>query len=353
MGISKSNSAFTKITTRKKLSNMKNNIYPKNYHSLLNLVDTQIAIKLIKDTFERELAKELDLMRVSAPLFVEPGTGLNDNLSGFEKAVSFEVNEDEKNLEIVQSLAKWKRYALNKYNIDGLYTDMNAIRRFEETDNLHSLYVDQWDWERRLLPEQRKIGTLKRVVKKIYKAFTKTYNLLVKKYPVLKNDLPKDITFVTTKELEAKYPNLSRKERENAICKEYGAVFLIGIGGKLKDGQPHDARAADYDDWKMNGDILLWYEPLQIAFELSSMGIRVNKESLVKQLKTKKEEWKLELPYHQQILNDELPLSIGGGIGQSRLCMYLLKKVHIGEVQSSYWPEEDIKEFKKYNVNLL
>ena len=333
---------------------MKNNIYPKNYKSVLDLVDTQIAIKLIKDTFERELAKELDLMRVSAPLFVEPETGLNDNLSGVEKAVNFVVNEDEKNLEIVQSLAKWKRYALNKYNIDGLYTDMNAIRRFEDLDNLHSLYVDQWDWERRLTPEERKMGTLKRVVKRIYKAFLKTYKLLIKKYPQLENkDLPKDVVFVTTKELEAKYPNLSRKERENAICKEYGVVFLIGIGGKLKDGQPHDARAADYDDWKMNGDILLWYEPLQIAFELSSMGIRVNKDSLVKQLKAKGEECKLEMPYHKQILNDELPLSIGGGIGQSRLCMYLLKKVHIGEVQSSYWPEEDIKEFKKYNVNLL
>ena len=333
---------------------MKNNIYPKNYQSILNLVDTQIAIKLIKDTFERELAKELDLMRVSAPLFVEPETGLNDNLSGFEKAVNFVVNEDEKNLEIVQSLAKWKRYALNKYNIDGLYTDMNAIRRFEDLDNLHSLYVDQWDWERRLKPEDRKMATLKKVVKRIYKAFLKTYRLLIKKYPQLENNnLPKDIVFVTTKELEARYPNLSRKERENAICKEYGIVFLIGIGAKLKDGEPHDARAADYDDWKLNGDILLWYEPLQIAFELSSMGIRVNKESLVKQLKAKKEEYKLELPYHKQILNDELPLSIGGGIGQSRLCMYLLKKVHIGEVQSSYWPEEDIKEFKKYNVNLL
>ena len=332
---------------------MKNNIFPKNYHSLLNLVETQKAIKLVKDTFERELAKELSLIRVSAPLFVEPETGLNDNLSGFEKAVSFEVNEDEKNLEIVQSLAKWKRYALNKYDIDGLYTDMNAIRRFEETDNLHSLYVDQWDWERRLKPEERKMSTLKRVVKRIYKAFIKTYHLLVKNYPILQNDLPKEIVFVTTKELEAKYPKLSRKERENAICKEYGAVFLIGIGSKLKDGEPHDARAADYDDWKLNGDILLWYEPLQIAFELSSMGIRVNKDSLLKQLKAKKEEYKLEMPYHQSIINETLPLSIGGGIGQSRLCMYLLKKVHIGEVQSSYWPEEDIKEFKKYNVNLL
>ena len=329
------------------------NIYPKNYHSVLDLVDTQKAIKLVKDTFESELAKELKLMRVSAPLFVEPSTGLNDNLSGYEKAVGFVVNQNDKDLEIVQSLAKWKRYALNKYNIDGLYTDMNAIRRFEELDNLHSLYVDQWDWERRLTKEQRNVRTLKTVVKRIYKAFIKTHNKLVKQYPALECALSKDVTFIITKELEKLYPNLSRKERENEICKKYGTVFLMQIGNKLKDGQPHDARAADYDDWKLNGDILLWYEPLQIAFELSSMGIRVDSASLVKQLKAKKEEYKLEMPYHQSILNETLPLSIGGGIGQSRLCMFLLKKIHIGEVQSSYWPEEDIKEFKKYNVNLL
>ena len=329
------------------------NIYPKNYHSVLDLVDTQKAIKLVKDTFESELAKELKLMRVSAPLFVEPSTGLNDNLSGYEKAVGFVVNQNDKDLEIVQSLAKWKRYALNKYNIDGLYTDMNAIRRFEELDNLHSLYVDQWDWERRLTKEQRNVRTLKTAVKRIYKAFVKTHNKLVKQYPALECALSKDVTFITTKELEKLYPNLSRKERENEICKKYGTVFLMQIGNKLKDGQPHDARAADYDDWKLNGDIILWYEPLQIAFELSSMGIRVDSTSLVKQLKAKKEEYKLKMPYHQSILNETLPLSIGGGIGQSRLCMFLLKKVHIGEVQSSYWPEEDIKEFKKYNVNLL
>ena len=329
------------------------NIYPKNYQSVLDLVDTQKAIKLVKDTFENELAKELKLMRVSAPLFVEPKTGLNDNLSGYEKAVSFIVNENEQELEIVQSLAKWKRYALKKYNIDGLYTDMNAIRRFEETDNLHSLYVDQWDWEKRLEPEQRNVRTLKTIVKRIYKAFIKTYQKLIKQFPCLENDFSKEVTFITTKELEAQYPNLSRKERENAICKKHGTVFLMQIGNKLKDGEPHDARAADYDDWKLNGDILLWYEPLQIAFELSSMGIRVNKDSLLKQLKAKKEEFKLEMPYHQSIIKEELPLSIGGGIGQSRLCMFLLKKVHIGEVQSSYWPVEDIEKFKKYNVNLL
>ena len=329
------------------------NIFPNNYRSVLELKDTQIAIKLVKDTFENELAKQLGLMRVSAPLFVEPSTGLNDNLSGYEKAVNFVVNQNSQELEIVQSLAKWKRFALGKYDIDGLYTDMNAIRRFEELDNLHSLYVDQWDWERRLTPEQRNVRTLKSVVKKIYKAFIKTYQKLIKQFPALENSFAKDVTFITTKELEKLYPNLSRKERENEICKKYGTVFLMQIGNKLKDGQPHDSRAADYDDWKLNGDILLWYEPLQIAFELSSMGIRVNKDSLVKQLKAKKEEYKLELPYHQSILNDEIPLSIGGGIGQSRLCMFLLKKIHIGEVQSSYWPKEDIEEFKKYNVNLL
>ena len=278
------------------------NIYPKDYQSILNLLDTQKAIKLVKDTFENELAKELKLVRVSAPLFVEPSTGLNDNLSGYEKAVNFIVNQNNMDLEIVQSLAKWKRYALNKYDIDGLYTDMNAIRRFEELDNLHSLYVDQWDWEKRLNPEQRNIKTLKSVVKKIYKVFIKTYNKLIKSYPSLENNFARQITFITTKELEKMYPDLSRKERENAICKKYGAVFLMQIGNKLKDGQPHDSRAADYDDWKLNGDILLWYEPLQIAFELSSMGIRVNKDSLLKQLKNKKEEYKIALPYHQSII---------------------------------------------------
>ena len=332
---------------------MKNNIYPKNYQSVLNLVDTQRAIKLIKDTFEKELAKELDLMRVSAPLFVETGTGLNDNLSGYEKPVSFEVNENNRELEIVQSLAKWKRYALKKYNIDGLYTDMNAIRRFEDLDNLHSLYVDQWDWERRLDPKERNVSTLKRTVKKIYKAFNKTYKVLTKQYPELTNDLPKDITFITTKDLEARYPNLNRKDRENAICKQYGAVFLMQIGSNLKDGKPHDSRAADYDDWKLNGDILLWYEPLQIAFELSSMGIRVNKDSLVKQLKAKGEMGKLSLAYHQMVINEQLPLSIGGGIGQSRLCMFLLQKAHIGEVQVSSWDEEEIKKLERNNIHLL
>lgn len=332
---------------------MKNNIYPNNYQSVLSVVETQKAIKLIKDTFENKLAKKLELVRVSAPLFVEPNTGLNDNLNGYEKPVWFEVNENRQDLEIVQSLAKWKRYALKKYNIDGLYTDMNAIRPFEELDNLHSLYVDQWDWEKRLTPETRNVNTLKAVVRNIYKVFVATYQVLVKSYPQLATDLPKSVKFITTRQLEKMYPDLDRKERENAITKQYGAVFLMKIGVKLKDGLPHDGRAADYDDWNMNGDILLWYEPLQIAFELSSMGIRVDKQSLMKQLHLRKEGYKRYMAYHAAVLKEELPLSIGGGIGQSRLCMYLLKKVHIGEVQASYWPEEDIEEFKKHNVFLL
>ncbi|HHT67458.1 MAG TPA: aspartate--ammonia ligase [Erysipelotrichaceae bacterium] len=332
---------------------MKRNYFPANYKSLLNVLETQRAIKLIKDTFENLLAKELDLVRVSAPLFIEPKTGLNDNLSGHEKPVSFIVNENNQELEIVQSLAKWKRYALKKYEINGLYTDMNAIRRFEELDNLHSLYVDQWDWEKRLLPEERNITTLRKVVEAIYRVFLRTYDLLIEQYPTLANPLPKNIIFITSSELESLFPDQNRMERENLITKKYGAVFLMKIGNKLSDGLPHDSRAADYDDWDLNGDILLWYEPLQTAFELSSMGIRVNKDSLLKQLKVKGEEYKLSLDYHRSIVNGELPLTIGGGIGQSRLCMYLLRKIHIGEVQSSYWPDADIKEFKKHNVDLL
>ncbi|NLB48712.1 MAG: aspartate--ammonia ligase [Erysipelotrichia bacterium] len=332
---------------------MKHNIFPTNYHSLLNVLETQKAIKLIKDTFENLLAEALELTRVSAPLFIEPKTGLNDDLTGYEQAVSFVVNENQHPLEIVQSLAKWKRFALDKYQIAGLYTDMNAIRRFEQLDNLHSLYVDQWDWEKRLGQKERNVTTLKTIVKKIYNVFLKTYDLLVEQYPVLKNHLPAEIHFVSTDELENLFPNASRKERESLIAKQYGAVFLMKIGNNLRDGAPHDGRAADYDDWNLNGDIILWYEPLQIAFELSSMGIRVDKQTLVKQLKAKGEEDKLNLPYHQAIMNDQLPLSIGGGIGQSRLCMYLLQKVHIGEVQASYWSAEDIQAFEAINVFLL
>ena len=335
---------------------MKNNILVKDYKSILNLIDTEKTIKLVKDTFERKLAEQLGLIRVSAPLFVEPSTGLNDNLTGVEKAVSFKPVELGQELEIVQSLAKWKRNALKMYDFKpntGLYTDMNAIRPFEDLDNIHSIYVDQWDWEKIITDKDRNFDYLKETVQKIYKALLETEDVLVKAYPILSHNLPKDIAFVSTSELEDKYPNLSRKERENAIAKECQAVFLYQIGWPLKDGKPHDGRAADYDDWNLNGDILLWYEPLNIALEISSMGIRVNKESLVKQLAYKNENYKLDCPYAKNILNDVLPLTIGGGIGQSRMCMYMLKKAHIGEVQASAWSDEDIALFKKYNINLL
>lgn len=332
---------------------MKNNIFVKDYYPILNVFETELAIKLVKDTFEQKLAKNLNLVRVSAPLFVEPSTGLNDNLNGYEKAVDFTVQENNTKLEIVQSLAKWKRNALKKYGYKGLYTDMNAIRPFESLDNLHSLYVDQWDWEKVISQEKRNEEYLKKTVRKIYRALHETIEVVNSEFPSLNNDLPEDISFITTEELEQEYPHLSRKERETIIAKKYKAVFLMHIGDKLKDGEPHDGRAADYDDWKLNGDILLWYEPLQIAFEISSMGIRVNKESLAYQLKVKNEEYKLQYQYHKDVMNDILPLTIGGGIGQSRLCMYILKKIHIGEVQASYWTEEDIEAFNNINVHLL
>lgn len=331
---------------------MKNNIFVNNYQSSLDVAETQKAIKFIKNTFERYLANELGLKRVSAPLFVDPRTGLNDNLSGKEKAVSFDLLTGE-HLEIVQSLAKWKRYALKKYHLSGLYTDMNAIRPNEELDNLHSLYVDQWDWEKVINNEDRNLDYLYLTVRKIYKAFKKTQEKIDEEYESLSHDLPKDITFITSEELLNKYPNLSPKERENKIVKEYKAVFISGIGKRLSNGTIHDTRAADYDDWDYNGDIFVWHETLGIALEISSMGIRVNKESLLKQLNEKGENFKLEFDYHKQIINNTLPLTIGGGIGQSRLCLYFLNKAHIGEVQSSYWDEEDIKAFEKYNIHLL
>ena len=322
----------------------------------LSLLETERAIKFIKDEFEKNLSKALSLTRVSAPLFVFPETGLNDNLNGYERAVRFDIADLNREVEIVQSLAKWKRMALKKYGFsegEGLYTDMNAIRRDEKLDALHSAYVDQWDWEKIIKREDRKVSYLKKTVKSVYKAIKKTAAAVSKKYPVLCYDLPKDITFVTTDQLEKEYPNLTRKERENAVCEKYGAVFLQKIGWDLKDGLPHDGRAADYDDWKLNGDILLWFEPLNQALEISSMGIRVDEVSLVKQLKKRKETEKLSNPYCQDILNKKLPLTIGGGIGQSRICMYFLNKKHIGEVQSSGWPEDMIKEYKKQGIDLL
>ncbi|MBR2614177.1 MAG: aspartate--ammonia ligase [Clostridia bacterium] len=326
------------------------------YTSKLNVLETQKAIKLVKDTFERELAKALSLTRVSAPLFVKPETGLNDNLNGYERAVNFDILELKKEVEIVQSLAKWKRMALSKYGFsvgEGLYTDMNAIRRDESLDAIHSVYVDQWDWEKRIEKKDRKLSYLKNTVKKIYKALLKTAKVVEAKYPMLKSSLPNEITFLSTKELESLYPNLTRKERENQIAKEKKAVFLYGIGWPLKDKMPHDGRAADYDDWKLNGDLLLWFEELNIAFEISSMGIRVDEISLPKQLKKKKELSKLENPYCKGIMEKTLPLTIGGGIGQSRLCMYFLKKVHIGEVQTSVWGEEYLQKLKEEGIELL
>ena len=331
---------------------MKNNIFVENYHPSLDIGETQKAIKLIKNEFEIKLAEELGLTRVSAPLFVDPNTGLNDNLSGKEQAVGFDLI-DKKHLEIVQSLAKWKRYALKKYNLSGLYTDMNAIRPNEELDNLHSLYVDQWDGEKVITKEERNLDYLKDTVRKIYKAFLKTEDFISSLYPNLKHDLPKDITFIDSNELLKMYPDLTNKERENKITEKYKAVFLIGIGKPLDNGEVHDLRASDYDDWNLNGDILVWHDTLKIALEISSMGIRVNKEVLLKQLRDKNENFKLERDYHKQIINEELPLTIGGGIGQSRLCLFFLNKAHIGEVQSSYWDEKDIIEFAKYNIILL
>ena len=318
-----------------------------------NLIETQVAIKFLKDKFEDALAKKLNLVRVSAPLFVKKNTGLNDNLNGVEETVSFEVGGE--TIEIVQSLAKWKRYALAKYNFlkgTGLYTDMNAIRKDEVMDNLHSIYVDQWDWEMIIDESQRTKRFLFSVVNKIYSVIYKIANLSEKKWGFSYN-LPNKIYRISTKELEKMYPDKTPNEREFIVAKEQRAVFIYQIGWPLKNKAPHDGRAADYDDWKLNGDIVLFDDAINAPIELSSMGIRVNKDSLVKQLKHKDELDKLDNPYCQSIINDKLPLSIGGGIGQSRLCMYYLQKKHIGEVQSSYWSDEVLEDAKKKGVKLL
>ena len=319
----------------------------------LSLLDTQIAIKYLKDKFESLLAKKLNLTRVSAPLFVEESTGLNDNLNGYEESVSFVINN--KKIEIVHSLAKWKRYALKEYHFSlhtGLYTDMNAIRKDEVMDNLHSIYVDQWDWEKIIEEKDRKASYLFKVVSQIYSVILKVASLSEKKWGYT-YDLPKKIVHISTKELEKRYPNKTPKEREYLITKEYKAVFIYQIGWPLKNDLPHDGRSADYDDWNLNGDIILFDDVIDAPIELSSMGIRVNKESLSKQLEYKNELDKLNNPYCQSIINNELPLTIGGGIGQSRLCMYFLKKKHIGEVQSSYWPDEMREELEKEGIILL
>ncbi|KAH0787396.1 Aspartate--ammonia ligase [Histomonas meleagridis] len=331
-------------------------IIPKGYSTPLKLIDLQVAIKLAKDTFEHKLAEKLNLTRISAPLFVKPETGLNDNLNGVERPVSFDVPAVDATVQIVQSLAKWKRFALGKYGFkpgQGLYTDMNAIRRDEEPDNLHSIYVDQWDWEKVITAEQRNIETLKSTVTLIIEALKETESIICSQFTQLKPFIQTEIKFITSQELEDMYPNLTPRQRENEICKQYGTVFLGQIGGLLKSGTKHDGRSPDYDDWSLNGDIIMWNPVLEEAFEISSMGIRVNKESLEKQLKESGCEDRKGLLYHRMLLEDKLPLTIGGGIGQSRLCMLLLHCAHIGEVQVSIWPDEMVKKCEENGINLL
>jgi aspartate--ammonia ligase len=329
----------------------------KFYTSKLDLIQTEVAIKKTKDYFESSLAEKLNLTRVSAPILLKSGKGLNDDLNGVERMVSFEALDiKDATIEIVQSLAKWKRMALARYGFDlnsGLYTDMNAIRRDEVLDHLHSIYVDQWDWEKIITKEQRNLTTLKTEVQKIYRVFKNTEDYLYELYPALEPILPEFIHFITTQELETLYPDLSTKDREDKIAKEYGAVFIMQIGGQLLSGEKHDGRSPDYDDWTLNGDIIFWYPPLEQSVEVSSMGIRVDEDALLKQLKISKAEERSALEYHQAILNNELPYTIGGGIGQSRICMFFLKKVHIGEVQVSVWNDEILEDCRKANIPLL
>lgn len=327
------------------------------YTSPLDLRETEVAIKKLKDYFETALAYELCLTRVSAPLFVKPESGLNDNLNGTERPVSFDLLDDNKaEAEIVHSLAKWKRMALARYKFEveeGLYTDMNAIRRDEELDNIHSIYVDQWDWEKVITKEMRTEDYLKETVKKIYNAFVKTENFIIHEYPALERWLPQEITFITSEELLQKYPTLSPKERENAICKEKKAVFIMKIGDVLSNGEKHDGRAPDYDDWHLNGDIMFWNPILESGFELSSMGIRVDEVALAAQLELAGCPERKQLEFHRLLLDKQLPYTIGGGIGQSRICMFFLHKMHIGEVQASIWQDEMIVECEKNGVHLL
>ena len=320
-----------------------------------NIIETEVAIKFIKDVFERELARNLNLTRVSAPLFVFPESGLNDNLNGVERPVAFDVLDIGRDVEVVHSLAKWKRMALAKYGFadgEGLYTDMNAIRRDETLDALHSIYVDQWDWEKIISPSARNFDTLQAAVNSIDSALLGTEAALSERFGTA-SVLPKRIEFMTTAQLEAEYPDLSPKERENAVTKRLGAVFLMQIGAPLKDGVPHDGRAPDYDDWLLNGDILLWDEPLSRAFEISSMGIRVDEAAMRRQLAAAGCEDRAALPFHRALLSGELPQTMGGGIGQSRICMFLLGKHHIGEVQASVWPESMVEECEKQGIHLL
>lgn len=329
---------------------------PTGYKPTLDLYDTQTAIGFTKRFFEDSLSRVLHLKRVSAPLFVEPHTGLNDNLNGSERAVSFDILETKTIAEVVHSLAKWKRMALHKYGFlpgNGLYTDMNAIRRDEEMDNIHSIYVDQWDWEKVITKEDRNEDYLKNTVTDIINAVCDTLEALKEKYPSVKTQIKREVTFVTTQELEDMYPGLTPKQRENAFVKRNKTVFLMKIGDKLKSGEKHDGRAPDYDDWNLNGDILIYNEVLDSAFEISSMGIRVDKKALDEQLTKANCDDRRHLTFHKMLLNDELPLTIGGGIGQSRLCMLLLGKAHIGEVQVSVWDKYTLSECKKANIELL
>ena len=333
-----------------------NLIIPHDYNPVLNLRDTEIAIKLVKDFFEQELAKALNLTRVSAPIMVTPESGLNDNLNGVERPVSFDVLETGKTVEIVHSLAKWKRMALKTYGFapgEGLYTDMNAIRRDEETDNIHSIFVDQWDWERIMLPDERNEAFLRDIVRRIYLTLRKTEGFVCAHYPHIKPELPDQITFVTTQELEDRYPEETSRRREYLAAKEYGAVFLMQVGGALRSGKIHDGRAPDYDDWSLNGDILLYDPLLDISLEVSSMGIRVDPETLRKQLEIRGCMERAELPFQKALLNGELPQTIGGGIGQSRMCVYFLRKAHVGEVQASLWPEEVTRACHEAGIQLL
>lgn len=331
-------------------------ILPTNYKSLLSILDTEIAIKLVKDSFERNLANNLNLTRVSAPLFVNANSGLNDDLNGIERPVSFDILETKEDVQIVQSLAKWKRVALKRYGFcenTGLYTDMNAIRRDEDLDNLHSVYVDQWDWEKIIIKEQRNIDTLKETVKGIVKALKRSEATLIENYKQIKPLFQEEVFFITSQELEDMFPNITPKQREDEICKIHKTVFIMQIGGKLKSGEKHDGRAPDYDDWSLNGDLLVWYPVLNRAVELSSMGIRVDEKALDRQLSEANCNNKRNLPFHKQLLNGELPLTIGGGIGQSRMCMLLLHKAHIGEVHASTWSDEMIEVCEKHGINLL
>ena len=331
-------------------------IIPEGYRSLLDIRQTEVAIKKVKDFFERDLAIQLNLTRVSAPLFVERKSGLNDTLNGVERPVGFDIKGMDYDMEIVQSLAKWKRYALKKYGFrhgEGLYTDMNAIRRDEDTDNLHSIFVDQWDWERIIYKEERNIETLKSMVRRVYRSIRHTERYIAEDYSFSELILPEEITFITSQELEDLYPDCTPKEREYRIAKDKGAVFVMQIGGVLRSGIIHDGRAPDYDDWNLNGDIIVYYPVLDIAMELSSMGIRVDEEALLRQLEIRGCPERAELPFQKALLNGELPYTIGGGIGQSRICMFFLRKAHVGEVQASAWTPEDIALCREKGIQLL